>query len=66
MLKERKFLVMQLPGKMELFIGAYQSKSDIPTGGEILGRVDMVQIPWLPAMKPTRSGFQEENELYSG
>ncbi len=65
--EERKFMVVHLPGHTELLIRAYPKKSDfLLDGAEILGRVVMVQMPWLPAMKPTKSGFEEVDELYSG
>lgn len=65
--EERKFMVIRLPPADELLIRAYPNKSDfLLDGAEILGRVVMVQIPWLPAMKPTKSGFQEDDELYTG
>jgi len=61
---ERKFLVVSIPGQRELIIGAYQAKSDVSSGAEILGQVVLVQIPWLPAMKPTKSGFMEVDEYF--
>jgi len=65
--EERKFMLIRLPASDELLIRAYPNKSDfLRDEAEILGRVVMVQIPWLPAMKPTTSGFEEEDELYSG
>jgi hypothetical protein len=60
---ERKFLVLDIPGE-GLTIGAYRSKADLPAGSDIIGQVDMVQIPWLPAMAPTRTGFMEADEYY--
>lgn len=60
---ERKFLVTEAPGD-GLSIGAYESKADLPAGVNILGQVELVQIPWLPCMKPTKSGFMEEDEYY--
>lgn len=61
---ERKFLVLSIPGDNELKIGAYPSKQDLPDGCEILGQVVLCQIPWLPSMKPTKSGFLEVDEYY--
>ena len=60
---ERKFLVIDTPGQ-GITIGAYNSKQDIPENCEILGQVDVVQIPWLPSMAPTKTGFQEEEEYF--
>jgi len=61
--KERKFLVVD-PGTGELAIGAYATKADMPAGAEILGHVELVQIPWLPSMAPTKTGFMEEDEYF--
>lgn len=60
---DRKFLVMDIPGE-GLSIGAFNMKSELPEGGEILGQVDLVQIPWLPSMTPTKTGFLEADEYY--
>jgi len=60
---ERKFLVLDVPGEGVL-VKAFSEKADIPVGSEILGRVEFVQVPWLPCMKKTKTGFQEEEELY--
>jgi Rubisco Assembly chaperone C-terminal domain len=60
---ERKFLVLDIPGK-GLKIGAYSSKGELPSGCEILGQVELVQTPWLPAMAPTRTGFLEADEYF--
>lgn len=62
---ERKFLVLQLEGDAELTIGAFNAKDEIPAGAEILGHVSLVQIPWLRAMEKRKSGFLEEDTLYS-
>ena len=51
---ERKFLVVDVPGEDGLVITAYPTKNDMPEGAEILGRVEVVQIPWLPSMAPTK------------
>lgn len=60
---ERKFLVVDDPS-VGLTIAAYGSKGDLPDGAQILGQVDLVQIPWLPAMAPTRTGFMEADEYF--
>lgn len=63
---ERKFLVLELedsPGV--LTIAAFEAFVDMPANANILGHVTMVQIPWLPSMKKKRSGFLEEDQLYS-
>lgn len=60
---DRKFLVMDVPTE-GLVIGAYPTKQDMPAGAEILGRVAMVQIPWLPSMAPTKTGFMEADEYF--
>lgn len=59
---ERAFLVLDSPDGLQ--IAAFPSKKDMPASSEILGRVMMVQIPWLPAMKPTKTGFMEEDEYF--
>jgi len=58
---ERKFLVVEAPGE-GLSIAAFESETEIPEGVSIIGQVEMVQVPWLPSMKSTRSGFMEEDE----
>lgn len=61
--EERKFLVVDLPGE-GLRIAAFNTKSEIPAGATILGHVEVVQIPWLPAMAPTKTGFMEADEYF--
>lgn len=61
---ERKFLIMSVPGVDELECGAFNSKAEMPEGAEVLGQVMLVQIPWLPCMQKTRSGFMEEDEYF--
>lgn len=61
---ERKFLVMDIPGKDGLVIGAFPSKETLPPNAEIVGQVQLVQIPWLPSMKPTKTGFLEADEYF--
>ena len=60
---ERKFLVMDIPGE-GIVIKAYGTKAEVPANAEILGQAIYVQIPWLPCMKKSKSGFAEEDELY--
>lgn len=60
---ERRFLVLSQPGS-ELTIGAYPTKQDLPAGCEILGQVVLCQIPWLPSMKRTKTGFIEVDEYF--
>lgn len=60
---ERKFLVVDVPGS-GLTIAAYPTKADLPANGEILGQVLLCQVPWLPSMKPTKSGFLEVDEYF--
>jgi len=60
---ERVFMVMDYPG-IGLEIGAFASKAEMPPDVKIIGRVQLVQIPWLPAMKPTKSGFMEIDEYF--
>lgn len=60
---ERKFLVVDVPG-VGITIAAYPTKADLPPNGEILGRVVLCQVPWLPSMKPTKSGFMEVDEYF--
>jgi hypothetical protein len=59
---EMRFLVIDT--QQGLQIAAFTSKSDIPAGTQILGQVVLVQIPWLPPMKPTKSGFMEADEYF--
>lgn len=61
---ERKFLVLDVPGESEILIRAYATKAELPEGATILGQVELVQIPWLPCMKPTKSGFMEVDEYF--
>ena len=63
---ERKFLVLELaesPGTVT--IAAFESKAAMPANANILGQVTLVQIPWLPSMQKRRSGFMEEDALFS-
>lgn len=60
---ERKFLVLDTPGK-GITIGAFPSRPDLPEECEILGHVVICQVPWLPAMKPTKTGFLEADEYF--
>jgi hypothetical protein len=59
---ERRFLVIDAPQGVQ--IAAFSSKREIPAGTQILGQVVLVQIPWLPCMKPTKSGFMEADEYF--
>ena len=61
---ERKFLVVDEPGSDGVVITAYPTFKDMPEGAEILGNVELVQIPWLPSMAPTKSGFMEQDEYF--
>jgi Rubisco Assembly chaperone C-terminal domain len=60
---ERKFLVVDSPSS-GLAIAAYNTKAEMPENAQILGQVELVQIPWLPCMQPSRTGFMEEDEAY--
>jgi len=60
---ERKFLVVNTPDE-GVTIGAYTTKADLPPNCSILGQVVLVQIPWLPCMKKTKTGFMEEDEYF--
>eukprot|EP00558_Chaetoceros_sp_UNC1202_P009003 CAMPEP_0197247050 /NCGR_PEP_ID=MMETSP1429-20130617/26065_1 /TAXON_ID=49237 /ORGANISM="Chaetoceros sp., Strain UNC1202" /LENGTH=188 /DNA_ID=CAMNT_0042707857 /DNA_START=218 /DNA_END=784 /DNA_ORIENTATION=+ len=62
---ERKFLVVDVPGE-GVIVRAFSTKDEIPTGGEILGWVDYVQVPWLPCMQKSKTGFMEDNESFGG
>jgi len=62
---ERRFLVLELEDSPGLItIAAFESKVDMPANAKILGRVTLVQIPWLPSMTKKASGFSEEDELF--
>jgi hypothetical protein len=60
---ERKFLVLDVPGQ-GVTIGAFPTKEDLPPNCEIIGHVVFCQIPWLPSMKPTKTGFLEADEYF--
>lgn len=61
---ERKFLVVDIPGEEGVKIQAFPTKADMPVGTTILGQVELVQIPWLPCMKSTKTGFMEVDEYF--
>jgi hypothetical protein len=61
---DRKFLVLQVPGQDELMIRSFSTKSEMSPGAKIVGHVELVEIPWLPAMKPSKSGFMEVDEYF--
>lgn len=61
---ERKFLVLSVPGDNSLKLEAFPTRQDLPDDSEILGQVVLCQIPWLPSMKPTKSGFLEVDEYF--
>jgi Rubisco Assembly chaperone C-terminal domain len=60
---QRKFLVLNTADD-EIVIRAFETKADLPAGCEILGQVEVVQIPWLPSMAPTKTGFLEADEYF--
>lgn len=60
---ERKFLVLDSPER-GVTIGAFPSRTDLPTDCEIIGQVVLCQVPWLPSMKPTKTGFLEADEYF--
>lgn len=60
--KERKFLVFA--DQNEVRIAAFNAKKEMPPNSTILGHVLLVQIPWLSCMKPTKTGFMEEDEYF--
>ena len=60
---ERKFLVIDVPG-VGIIIAAYPVREELPANAEILGLVILCQVPWLPSMKPTKSGFMEVDEYF--
>ena len=60
---ERKFLVVETPSE-GIVIRAFGTKGEIPEGSEIMGQVILVQIPWLPSMAPTKTGFMEADEYF--
>jgi hypothetical protein len=59
---ERKFLLFAVLNQVH--IAAFNSREEIPDGATILGQVDQVTVPWLPAMAPTKTGFLEADEYY--
>lgn len=61
---ERKFLLLEMPGEESLLIRAFATKSGMPDDATILGQVELVQIPWLPSMAPTKTGFMEADEYF--
>ena len=60
--KERVFLVLDTEEGVR--IRAYNAVAEMEPGAVILGRVIVVKIPWLPYMKPTKSGFAEADEYF--
>lgn len=58
---ERRFLVIEQDGEVK--IGAFETKKELPEC-EILGQVLLCQIPWLPSMKKTKTGFMEVDEYF--
>lgn len=60
---ERKFLVLDVPGR-GVTIAAFPSRPDLPKDCEILGQVILCQVPWLPSMKATKTGFLEADEYF--
>ena len=60
---ERKFLVIETPGE-GVSIAAFNTKAEMPNGSEILAQVELVQVPWLPSMAPTKTGFMEADEYF--
>ena len=60
---ERKFLVLDSPER-GVTIGAFPSRTDVPSDCEIIGQVVLCQVPWLPSMKPTKTGFLEADEYF--
>jgi len=61
--EERKFLVLDVPGR-GLQIAGFPSKDKLPEDCEIVGHVVFCQVPWLPSMKKTRTGFLEADEYF--
>lgn len=61
--EERKFLVLDVPGR-GLHIAGFPSKDKLPNDCEILGQIVLCQVPWLPSMKKTRTGFLEADEYF--
>ena len=69
---ERKFLLYATPSVDRhlgdaphvVHIAAFHSRDEIPPEAAILGQVEQVTIPWLPAMAPTKTGFLEADEYY--
>lgn len=62
--KDRQFLIFSESGKEDLSIAAFNLKTEMPEGSNIVGWVKMVQIPWLPGMKPTKTGILEVDEYF--
>ena len=60
---ERKFLLIEIPGE-GLMIRAFETKSEVPQDCQILGQLVLCQVPWLPSMKSTKTGFMEEDEYF--
>ena len=64
--EERKFLVLELaeePGTVT--VAAFDGKDQLPANAKILGHVTLVQIPWLPTMEKSKSGFLEDDAVYT-
>jgi len=60
---ERKFLLLDAPGK-GIVIGAFETRETLPIDCEIIGQVVFCQVPWLPSMKKTKTGFLEADEYF--
>eukprot|EP00560_Eucampia_antarctica_P004147 CAMPEP_0197832782 /NCGR_PEP_ID=MMETSP1437-20131217/16156_1 /TAXON_ID=49252 ORGANISM="Eucampia antarctica, Strain CCMP1452" /NCGR_SAMPLE_ID=MMETSP1437 /ASSEMBLY_ACC=CAM_ASM_001096 /LENGTH=225 /DNA_ID=CAMNT_0043436365 /DNA_START=84 /DNA_END=761 /DNA_ORIENTATION=+ len=60
---DRQFLVVESPTE-GLKIEAYKTFSDMPKDTKVIGHVEYVTIPWLPAMKPTKTGFMEDDTSF--
>jgi hypothetical protein len=67
---ERKFLLLavnepeQQQQQQQIQIAAFHTRDEIPSNAIVLGHVEQVTIPWLPAMAPTKTGFLEADEYY--
>jgi hypothetical protein len=64
---ERKFLLFAVSDpeqQPQVQIAAFHTRDEIPSNAVVLGHVEQVTIPWLPAMAPTKTGFLEADEYY--
>lgn len=62
---ERKFLIYtDGDGDGQVQLAAFPSVDEFPQTATILGHVVLMNVPWLPSMKSTKTGFAEADEYF--